>query len=141
SHSESWWHPGSSSSPIAHEPAATARARGRKSSGRTARAQQSRARNASRRGFGAVRTTRWYRRGVDRVQRQRRAALPLALVIAVSAAACGGSSTASVGAILGRDNETHALHVRDVPPGLAADKAGLRPGDEVLMIDGFFVKD
>ncbi|HWZ90147.1 MAG TPA: PDZ domain-containing protein, partial [Polyangiaceae bacterium] len=30
--------------------------------------------------------------------------------------------------------------VRDVPPGLAADKAGLQRGDEILLIDGLDVR-
>lgn len=46
-----------------------------------------------------------------------------------------------MGAVFGRDNETHALYVREVPPGLAADTAGLLPGDQVLMIDGYYVRD
>jgi C-terminal processing protease CtpA/Prc len=46
-----------------------------------------------------------------------------------------------MGAVLGRDNETRALYVRDVPPGLGAEKAGLQPGDQLVMIDGFYVKD
>lgn len=47
----------------------------------------------------------------------------------------------SVGAVLGRDNDTHAVYVRDVPEGLAADLAGLLPGDEIIMIDGIYARD
>ena len=56
---------------------------------------------------------------------------------------CSGSSTGvgSVGAVLGRDNDTHALYVREVPPGLGADEAGLLPGDQVMMIEGRYVRD
>ena len=61
-------------------------------------------------------------------------------MFALLLAACGGT-TGSIGAVLGRDNETAALHVRDVPPGLAAARAGLRPGDEIVMIEGFYVKN
>jgi len=46
-----------------------------------------------------------------------------------------------VGAVFGRDNETNALYVRDVPPGLGAEEAGLLPGDQVVMIDGLYVRD
>ena len=28
-----------------------------------------------------------------------------------------------------------------MPPGLASDQAGLLPGDEILMIDGIYVRD
>ncbi|WP_437956439.1 PDZ domain-containing protein [Sorangium sp. So ce119] len=56
------------------------------------------------------------------------------------AAGCS-ASVGSIGAVLGRDNESEALYVRDVPPGLAAERAGLIPGDEVLMIDGVYVRD
>jgi C-terminal processing protease CtpA/Prc len=59
----------------------------------------------------------------------------------IGAAACGGTSVGSIGAVLGRDNETHAVYVRDVPEGLAADKAGLLPGDEIVMIDGVYARD
>jgi C-terminal processing protease CtpA/Prc len=59
----------------------------------------------------------------------------------LGAAACGSPSVGSVGAVLGRDNDTHALYVRDVPPGLAADRAGLLPGDEIVMINGVYVRD
>jgi C-terminal processing protease CtpA/Prc len=65
-----------------------------------------------------------------------------ALLAALALSACGGASgVGSVGAVFGRDNETRALVVRDAPAGAAAEKAGLQPGDEVVMIDGLYVKD
>lgn len=56
-------------------------------------------------------------------------------------AGCGASAPGSVGAVLGRDKETRALHVREVPAGLGAERAGLLPGDEIVMIDGVYVRD
>ncbi len=54
--------------------------------------------------------------------------------------ACG-SSTGSVGALLGKDVHTGRLYVREVPPGMAAALAGIRDGDEVIAIDGEPVGD
>ena len=55
---------------------------------------------------------------------------------------CGcGEATGSIGAVLGRDNQTKAVHVREAPPGMAAARAGLLPGDEVVMIEGYYVQD
>ena len=54
---------------------------------------------------------------------------------------CGGGTPGSVGAVFGRDNDTRALYVREVPPGLAAAGAGLLPGDQVVMIEGLYVRD
>jgi carboxyl-terminal processing protease len=71
-------------------------------------------------------------------------ALARALLLAASLAlpACAGASdSASIGAVLGRDNDTRALYVRDVPDGLGASLAGLVPGDEILMIDGQYTRD
>ena len=65
------------------------------------------------------------------------AAARLALVFAAGCAAGPGS----IGAVLGRDNETRALHVRQVPGAGAAEAAGLAPGDEIVMIDGAYAKD
>ena len=64
-----------------------------------------------------------------------------AIAISVLTAACGGSSVGSVGAVIGVDSETGSVHVREAREGLAADKAGLQPGDEVLMIDGVYARD
>jgi len=49
-------------------------------------------------------------------------------------AGCGGSK-GTIGAVLARDADGR-LFVRDVPEGLAAEHAGLEPGDEILLIDG-----
>lgn len=66
----------------------------------------------------------------------------LALAIVLSLLGCGGgSSPGSVGAVFGRDNDTRSLYVREVPPGLAAAEAGLLPGDQIVMIEGFYVRD
>jgi len=47
---------------------------------------------------------------------------------------CGGWS-GSVGAILGKDNRTGRVYVREVPPGLGAARAGIEEGDELTAID------
>lgn len=61
--------------------------------------------------------------------------------LAVATAVIGCSvGIGSIGAVLGRDNETRALYVRDVATGLAAEQAGLVPGDEIVMIDGVYVR-
>ncbi len=55
-------------------------------------------------------------------------------VLAVTITGCA-AGTGSVGAMLGKDNHTGKLFVREVPPAMAAAKAGLRDGDEVIAID------
>ncbi len=64
-----------------------------------------------------------------------------ARALAVRASACSGPALGSAGAVLGVDNESGAVHVRETREGAAADKAGLRPGDEIVMIDGVYVRD
>lgn len=72
---------------------------------------------------------------------------PLRCRITASLALCllgacgGGGNVGSIGAVLGRDADTRALYVRDAPEGLAADEAGLLPGDEIVMISGRYVRD
>ena len=41
----------------------------------------------------------------------------------------------TIGAVLAQDQNQH-LFVREIPEGLAADRAGLEVGDEILTIDG-----
>ncbi len=65
----------------------------------------------------------------------------LLAAIVGSSFGCGGSTLGSVGAVFGRDNDTRALYVREVPTGLAAAGAGLLPGDQVVMIEGLYVRD
>lgn len=63
------------------------------------------------------------------------------VVVALMLGGCASEPAfGSVGAILGRDNDTHALYIREVPEGMGADAAGLRPGDEILMVDGHYVR-
>ena len=59
----------------------------------------------------------------------------LALCVAFAfIAACAGQR-GTIGAVLAQDKNQH-LFVREMPEGLAADKAGLEVGDEILTIDG-----
>jgi C-terminal processing protease CtpA/Prc len=55
--------------------------------------------------------------------------------------ACSSASVGTIGAVVGVDNETGAVFVRETREGLAADKSGLLPGDEILMIDGLYARD
>lgn len=59
------------------------------------------------------------------------------MVAAVVAAtvACGGPPRGTIGAILGQQSDGR-LFIRDAPPDLGAAKAGLKPGDEILFIEG-----
>jgi len=50
------------------------------------------------------------------------------------------ASHGTVGAVIAQEPDTGRLFLRDVPPGLAAARAGLEPGDEVLLIDGVDVR-
>jgi C-terminal processing protease CtpA/Prc len=67
-------------------------------------------------------------------------ALPARLVVGAAlslcAASCAASAVGSIGAMLGKDNQTGQLFVREVPPGMGAAVAGVREGDEVIAIDG-----
>jgi C-terminal processing protease CtpA/Prc len=55
-----------------------------------------------------------------------------ALGLALSACA---SRHGTIGAVLAQ-REDHTLVVREAPKGLASAKAGVEPGDELLLIDG-----
>ena len=58
----------------------------------------------------------------------------IALLLALGSAACA-PERGTIGALLAQDAERR-LVLREVPAGLAADRAGLRPGDEILLVEG-----
>ena len=66
----------------------------------------------------------------------RLALAPLVVTLAFGCAAERGT----IGAVMGQDSEQH-LVLREVPPDLAAGRAGLQPGDELLLIDGRDVRE
>jgi predicted metalloprotease with PDZ domain len=49
---------------------------------------------------------------------------------------CASHWKGSVGAILGRDNRTGRVYVREVPAGMGAARAGVDANDEIVAIDG-----
>lgn len=55
--------------------------------------------------------------------------------IALSLSGCS-ASMGSIGAMLGKHHATGVVTVREVPADMEAARAGLRPGDEILLIDG-----
>lgn len=61
------------------------------------------------------------------------------LSIAALLAACG-ADRGTIGALLAQTPERQ-LVLRDVPPNLAAGRAGLQAGDEILLIDGRDVRE
>jgi C-terminal processing protease CtpA/Prc len=46
----------------------------------------------------------------------------------------------TIGAVIAQEPDTGRLFLRDVPHALAADRAGLKTGDEILLIDGVDVR-
>ena len=61
------------------------------------------------------------------------------LLAIVSLLGCGPDH-GTIGALLAQTPDQR-LVLRDVPPSLAAGRAGLRPGDEILLIDGRDVRE
>lgn len=58
----------------------------------------------------------------------------LGFLLAIALASCA-ARTGTIGAVLGQDRDGR-LFVREVPEDLAAAQGGVRPGDEILLIDG-----
>ncbi|MEO6603866.1 MAG: PDZ domain-containing protein [Polyangiaceae bacterium] len=46
----------------------------------------------------------------------------------------------TIGAVIAQDDESGRLFLREVPPDLAAARADLKVGDEILLIDGLDVR-
>jgi len=72
---------------------------------------------------------------------RRNTALVLLIAALPLAAACGGATLGSVGAVMSQDRQSGRVVVREVPEGMAGDTAGLRVGDEILSVDGRDVRD
>jgi C-terminal processing protease CtpA/Prc len=71
---------------------------------------------------------------------QRGRAVALALLFLLSSLAACEAPRGTIGAVIAQDGDSGRLFVRDVPPGLAAAKAGVQRGDEILLIDGVDVR-
>jgi C-terminal processing protease CtpA/Prc len=75
------------------------------------------------------------------VSRSPRAPTAAALA-AVTAAALWSCSprNGTIGAVLAQSKTDGTVRVREVPAALGSARAGLEPGDEVLLVDGFDVR-
>ena len=66
--------------------------------------------------------------------------LEILIALSVLASSACAPPRGTIGAVIAQDDQSGRLFVRDVPPGLAADKAGIKRGDEILLIDGLDVR-
>src|SRR6478609_1860673 len=62
------------------------------------------------------------------------------LLLCVSLLAACATSKGTIGAVIVQDSDTGRLFLREVPASLAAGQANLKPGDEILLIDGLNVR-
>jgi len=60
------------------------------------------------------------------------------LCLAMLPACVSGKGT--IGAVISQDDASGRLFLREVPADLAAGRANLKPGDEILLIDGLDVR-
>jgi C-terminal processing protease CtpA/Prc len=65
--------------------------------------------------------------------------VPAWLLSALPLVACA-PDRGTIGAVIGQTADQR-LVLREVPPELAAGRAGLRPGDELILIDGQDVRE
>ncbi len=63
-----------------------------------------------------------------------------ALLLGLSAVASCLPGKGTIGAVIVQDDDSGRLFLREVPPNLAAARANLKPGDEILLIDGLDVR-
>jgi|GEM_PF-687672 len=63
--------------------------------------------------------------------------LTLAALLVVAACFSGRGT---IGAVIAQDADSGRLFLRQVPPNLAAAQGNLKPGDEILLIDGLDVR-
>jgi len=63
------------------------------------------------------------------------------MLLLLSLAGCASSpSVGSIGVVLGRDTTTQAVFVREVPDAKGDADPVLLPGDELMMVDGYYVR-
>lgn len=96
---------------------------------------------AEQRAVGAARTSRAGLLAIVAAMRSSVGRSTWFLLVVLALVACANQRPGSIGVLLTRDNETGALYVRDLSPGLAGERAGLLPGDEIIMIDGRYVRE
>ena len=65
---------------------------------------------------------------------------PLLLAASLSLSASCLQGRGTIGAVIAQDDDSGRLFLREVPPQLAAARADLKPGDEILLIDGLDVR-
>jgi C-terminal processing protease CtpA/Prc len=65
--------------------------------------------------------------------------LALGLLLSSTLPACA-DSRGTIGAVMAQDDQSGRLFVREVPPNLAAARAGIKAGDEILLVDGVDVR-
>jgi len=78
--------------------------------------------------------------GLLRAPRWLRVARIFALSFSLSAIASCAPSKGTIGAVIAQDSDTGRLFLHEVPASLAAGQANLKPGDEILLIDGLDVR-
>lgn len=61
-------------------------------------------------------------------------------VLYLSLLAACATSRGTIGAVIAQDSDSGRLFLREVPASLAAGQANLKPGDEILLIDGLDVR-
>ena len=63
-----------------------------------------------------------------------------AVVALLACSAACFPSKGTIGAVIAQDDDSGRLFLHEVPPNLAAARADLKPGDEILTIDGADVR-
>ena len=66
--------------------------------------------------------------------------LTLAWIIARPLSGCA-ADPGSIGAVLAQSRQDGRVTIRQVPSGYPAAEAGVAPGDEILLIDGYDVRN
>ncbi len=96
------------------------------------------ARGAPRRKAGSIRSLGFESSRVTTCGALRSAGFSVVLTVLVALLGCA-PTVGTIGAVLAQAPDGR-LFVHETPQGLAAEREGLRPGDEILLIDGMDVR-